>query len=171
MAAKEAVMGRYSIPQAAVILGISERTLYRRIKAGDIQVEKEGRRTWVILDPKAAIAAEDALREKVEELRLNELELGRLGLSEDDSKRVETFSQGVLSLIRSNLAGLYRTLSIEERAEIPVEAIKRLELLKANVGQVLFWIWVAVTLVVVATTVCLFSSPQCRETLFDFLVH
>lgn len=32
---------RYSIAEAAARLGISERTLYRRMKAGDIQVEKE----------------------------------------------------------------------------------------------------------------------------------
>ena len=33
---------RYSIVEAAALLGISERTLYRCIKRGVIQVEKEG---------------------------------------------------------------------------------------------------------------------------------
>lgn len=41
---------RYSIAEAAALLGVSERTLYRRMKKGGIQVEKEGRRTWVILE-------------------------------------------------------------------------------------------------------------------------
>lgn len=67
---------------------------------------------------------ERALREKAEELRLDELERGRLGLAQDDPKRAESFSQGVLTLIRSDLAGLYRNLFAQERVETRAETLE-----------------------------------------------
>lgn len=65
---------------------------------------------------------ERALREKVEELRSEELERGRRGLAEDAPARVEAFCQAILVLIKSDLAGLYRALFLKERVEVPIEA-------------------------------------------------
>lgn len=38
---------RYSLPDAAKALGISEPTLYRRIRTGEIATIKDGRRTFI----------------------------------------------------------------------------------------------------------------------------
>lgn len=38
---------RYSVPDAAKVLGISEPTLWRRIRARDVLAIKDGRRTFI----------------------------------------------------------------------------------------------------------------------------
>jgi len=79
------IMGRYSIAEAAALLGISERTLYRRIEKGRVKKEREGGRAWVIIEegdlPRGRQVADgmadlgvfaDLLREK--DARITELE-------------------------------------------------------------------------------------------------
>lgn len=43
--------GRYSVPQAARIIGISERGVRRRIEAGTLAAERDGTRWVVLLSP------------------------------------------------------------------------------------------------------------------------
>ena len=67
---------------------------------------------------------EGALRQKVEDLRLGELERHGSDIDQRDLRRAEAFFQGALALIRSDLVGLYRIVLAEEPKrplEEPVE--------------------------------------------------
>lgn len=67
---------------------------------------------------------QQSLKEKAEEIRLDDLERASLGLAQDEPKRAESFSQGVLALIRSDLAGLYRNLFAQQRVETRAETLE-----------------------------------------------
>ncbi|MEX1173454.1 MAG: helix-turn-helix domain-containing protein [Chloroflexota bacterium] len=45
-----------SVPEAAAYLGRSERTVWRQIRAGDLRIQREGRRVYVVLDADTAPA-------------------------------------------------------------------------------------------------------------------
>ena len=47
-----------SIPDAAVRLGRSERTVWRQIRSGELKMRREGRRVFVLLDEDALYAAQ-----------------------------------------------------------------------------------------------------------------
>jgi hypothetical protein len=48
------------VPEAAARLGRSERTVWRQIRAGELPVQRQGRRVFVVIDPMSAWGREPA---------------------------------------------------------------------------------------------------------------
>ncbi len=92
---RDTVSDRVTIEEAATRLGVSARTVYRRIAAGDLRTVEEAGRQWVLLEDNAApvgLPGAERIRYAADRAMIDKL-------SDDDRQVSDTVSVDVLAMI------------------------------------------------------------------------